>query len=789
MSSPEFNLPSLRTIAPVPRQLRNNTILTWSESIEPDYEVAHPNSRADDFGFDVIPVVVNGVEVVKLKRVVIEVAKWGTILQRLSKKITTKPYRISELVVAAAAFGLTTSGFYLYRAFTTCCYLLGPLIFQPRRIVPFDGVLVIHRGIFIDNTRCFACRLEYVDDLDAPLVFIDGRVYCSQECHDHHKEVRHEYTAKTYQEVKAGLRCAYCNWFFRPGDHEAMAIRGVYCFCSIQHATAEKAYKESVTTERRHAAAAARRNGPPPTIPVAMALLGNDDDRKYFKSLITRENRELLKTQKVGYMDSEYDSQGGEVKLADIREILMYCPTTNAKVHVIRHHPNYNYQRAVKEIIAFINHVDLLDAYQPSKCDYYRIEVFVGKDNFKKHGFDKKFQDFFRRLSLIMTSDPNSTAKRVYLPNRCLATVDRYMFKAGDIEMPSDQRPAGLLPKDHFEDEDLDDFCTTKCRIDVIDLINYAIVMRAVLQPGLMMAWKLGPALATGNVIVMKTSEKTPLSALKICELIVETGFPPGVVNVISGFGPTAGDAIVRHMDIRKVAFTGSTGTGRLIMAAAAASNLKKVSLELGGKSPNIVLADANLEMAVKASIIGFTLNQGQCCCGGSRVYVQEPVYEQFINLLRQHTSNIAIGHAFDGDKQMGPLVDEIQFNRVMGYIVDGKKEGAQVETGGVRVGDKGYFVAPTIFSGVNDDMKIAREEIFGPVVVYGLAAAVHTTNVSMTHKMARELHSGTVWINTYNLLAAHIPFGGFKESGIGRENGEYALHEYTQIKSVVVQL
>ncbi|KAJ3316326.1 Aldehyde dehydrogenase, partial [Blyttiomyces sp. JEL0837] len=292
-----------------------------------------------------------------------------------------------------------------------------------------------------------------------------------------------------------------------------------------------------------------------------------------------------------------------------------------------------------------------------------------------------------------------------------------------------------------------------------------------------------------------------------ICELIVEAGFPAGVVNVISGFGPTVGDAISRHMDIRKVAFTGSTATGRLVMAAAAASNLKKVTLELGGKSPNIVLADANLEMAVKASIIGFTLNQGQCCCAGTRVYVQEAVYEQFINLLRQHTSQITIGHAFDAEKQMGPLVDEIQFNRVMGYIEDGKKEGAQVETGGVRVGDKGYFVAPTIFSGVNDDMKIAKEEIFGPVVVvmkfktveeiierannsnYGLAAAVHTTNVSMAHKMARELHSGTVWINTYNLLAAHIPFGGFKESGFGRENGEYALQEYTLIKSVVVQL
>ncbi|KAJ3212044.1 aldehyde dehydrogenase (NAD(P)(+)) ald5 [Dinochytrium kinnereticum] len=325
--------------------------------------------------------------------------------------------------------------------------------------------------------------------------------------------------------------------------------------------------------------------------------------------------------------------------------------------------------------------------------------------------------------------------------------------------------------------------------------------------PLLMLAWKLGPALCTGNVIVMKSSEKTPLSALKFCELIKEAGFPPGVFNLLSGFGPTAGEAIARHMDIMKVAFTGSTGVGRRIMAAAATSNLKKVSLELGGKSPNIVFDDANLDLAVAATKIGFTLNHGQTCCAGTRVYVQEGVYDKFVEKLRDAAASIKLGGQFHPESNHGPLVDEIQFNRVMGYIEDGKKAGAKVVYGGERHGDKGYFVKPTIFSEVHDDMKVVREEIFGPVVCvmkfktteeiverannsnYGLAAAIHTTNLSTAHRVANELESGTVWVNTYNLLTEQMPFGGYKESGFGRENSEYALHEYTRVKAVFMAI
>ncbi|KAJ3096041.1 aldehyde dehydrogenase (NAD(P)(+)) ald5 [Phlyctochytrium planicorne] len=323
----------------------------------------------------------------------------------------------------------------------------------------------------------------------------------------------------------------------------------------------------------------------------------------------------------------------------------------------------------------------------------------------------------------------------------------------------------------------------------------------------IMYAWKLGPALCTGNAIVMKTSEKTPLSALKVCELIVEAGFPAGVVNVLSGFGPTAGEAIARHMEISKVAFTGSTNVGRKVMVAAATSNLKKVSLELGGKSPNIVFNDADLDTAVAASKIGFTLNHGQCCCAGTRVYVQEGVYDAFVAKLKAAASEIKLGGQFDDGANHGPLVDELQFNRVMGYIEDGKKAGAKVELGGERHGDKGYFVQPTIFSEVNEDMKVVREEIFGPVVCvmkfkteeeiverannsnYGLAAAIHTKNLSVAHRVASKLQAGTIWVNTYNNLSEQLPFGGYKESGIGRENGEYAIHEYTQVKAVYMNL
>ncbi|KAJ3087585.1 hypothetical protein HK102_010732 [Quaeritorhiza haematococci] len=327
--------------------------------------------------------------------------------------------------------------------------------------------------------------------------------------------------------------------------------------------------------------------------------------------------------------------------------------------------------------------------------------------------------------------------------------------------------------------------------------------------PILMQAWKLAPALACGNTVVLKSSEKTPLTALKVAELIIEAGFPPGVVNILSGHGHTAGDAIVRHPDVTKVAFTGSTTTGRKIMATAAKSNLKKVSLELGGKSPQIVFKDADLEKAVQAACQGIYFNMGQCCNAGSRVFVQEEIYDDFVNAFKAATKTVKVGDPFDESTINGPIVDSIQFNRVLSYIDSGKKDGAKVETGGNRLPSqpKGYFIEPTLFTNVRDDMKIAQEEIFGPVLVamkfktvdevverankttYGLAAAVHTRDIKTAVDVSGRLAAGTVWVNCFNVMLPQMPFGGYKQSGFGRELGKDALQEYTQIKSVMMSV
>jgi aldehyde dehydrogenase (NAD+) len=325
--------------------------------------------------------------------------------------------------------------------------------------------------------------------------------------------------------------------------------------------------------------------------------------------------------------------------------------------------------------------------------------------------------------------------------------------------------------------------------------------------PMLMLAWKLAPALATGNTVVMKPAEQTPLSALRIAELIVEAGFPEGVVNMLAGYGPTAGAAIARHMDVDKVAFTGSTEVGHLIMEAAAKSNLKRVTLELGGKSPNIVFADTNLDEAVEGAHFGLFFNHGQCCCAGSRVFVEEKIYDQFVEKSGARANKRKVGDPFDPMTEQGPQVDQAQFDKVMGFIDSGQSEGAKLVCGGGRVGDKGYFIQPTVFADVQDDMKIAREEIFGPVMSiipfksvdevvaranhteYGLAAAVWTRDIQKAHAIANSVRAGTVWVNCYNVLDTRAPFGGFKQSGIGRELGEYGLQQYTEVKTVTVKL
>jgi aldehyde dehydrogenase (NAD+) len=325
--------------------------------------------------------------------------------------------------------------------------------------------------------------------------------------------------------------------------------------------------------------------------------------------------------------------------------------------------------------------------------------------------------------------------------------------------------------------------------------------------PLLMLAWKVGPALATGNTIVMKSAEQTPLSALVFAQYVREAGFPAGVFNLISGFGKTAGAAIASHMDIDKVAFTGSTAVGRSIMKAAADSNLKKVTLELGGKSPNIVFDDADIESAIHWVSYGIYYNHGQCCAAGTRIFVQETIYDKFIQAFKKRSEEHKVGDPFHTDTFQGPQVSKQQYDRILGYIETGKSEGATVVTGGGRHGDKGYFIQPTIFADVKPDMRIMREEIFGPVCAiakfkdaddvirmgndtsYGLAAAVHTTNLNTAIRVSNALKAGTVWVNCYNLFSHQLPFGGFKESGIGRELGEAALANYTHNKSVAVML
>ncbi|EMD41318.1 hypothetical protein CERSUDRAFT_78973 [Gelatoporia subvermispora B] len=325
--------------------------------------------------------------------------------------------------------------------------------------------------------------------------------------------------------------------------------------------------------------------------------------------------------------------------------------------------------------------------------------------------------------------------------------------------------------------------------------------------PLMMVCWKIGPALATGNAIVLKPSEFTPLTALLTAKLIDEAGFPPGVVNIVNGYGSTVGQAIAEHMHIEKVAFTGSTLVGRKVMEAAAKSNLKKVTLELGGKSPSIVFDDADLSVAVEWAAHGIYFNHGQTCCAGSRIFVHEKIYDTFLHKFTEKSKSLKVGDPFALDSFQGPQVSEIQFNRIMGYIDSGKQEGATLHMGGHRIGTEGYFISPTIFTDVRPEMRIVREEIFGPVgviikfkddddiihqandTVYGLAAALFTTNVKRAIKTAHALHAGTVWVNCSNTLYANVPFGGYKQSGIGRELGEYALSNYTNVKAIQINI
>lgn len=397
---------------------------------------------------------------------------------------------------------------------------------------------------------------------------------------------------------------------------------------------------------------------------------------------------------------------------------------------------------------------------------------------------------------------------RVYLAS--LETLDNgkpfsYSYNADlDLSIKCYRYYAGFANKNHGKTIPIDGdyFCYT--RHEPVGICGQIIPWNF---PLLMQAWKWAPALAMGNVVILKTAEQTPLSANYVAALAAEAGFPPGVISVIPGFGHTAGDAIVRHPDIHKVAFTGSTEVGKIVAVNATNSNLKRVSLELGGKSPNIVFADADLDRAIETSHFGLFFNQGQCCCAGSRIYVEEKVYDEFVEKSVEKAKKRVVGDPFDVKVDQGPQVDKEQAEKILGMIESGRREGAKLCTGGNRVDRKGYFIQPTVFADVKDDMTIAKEEIFGPVMQilkfknvdeviqrannseYGLAAAVNTKDIGKALYLAHSLEAGTVWVNCYNVFDAAAPFGGFKSSGHGRELGEYGLEAYTEVKNVTIKI
>lgn len=324
--------------------------------------------------------------------------------------------------------------------------------------------------------------------------------------------------------------------------------------------------------------------------------------------------------------------------------------------------------------------------------------------------------------------------------------------------------------------------------------------------PLLMMAWKLGPALACGNTVVMKPAEQTPLTALRVAELAAEAGLPAGVLNIVNGFGETAGAALCAHPDVDKIAFTGHVDTAKIIQKATA-DTLKRTSYELGGKSPNVIFADANLDAAVDGAFHAIYFHGGQCCTAGSRLFVEDKIRDEFVSKLAAKAKARRIGDPLDSDTQQGPQVSQEQLDKILGYVDIGQKQGAKLVTGGQKAGERGFYVEPTIFDGVKDEMAIAKDEIFGPVVsvlpfksaeevfdranrtYYGLAAAIWTKDIDKAHLYAKHVKAGTVWVNCYHIVDSSTPFGGFKMSGHGRENGEAALELYTELKTVTVKL
>ena len=394
--------------------------------------------------------------------------------------------------------------------------------------------------------------------------------------------------------------------------------------------------------------------------------------------------------------------------------------------------------------------------------------------------------DELAKLETLDNGKPISDSKNVDVP----LTASTYRYYAG----LADKVQGKTIPIDGPF------FCYS--RYEPIGVVGQIIPWNF---PLALQSWKLGPALAAGNTVVMKPAEQTPLSALKVGELIVEAGFPPGVVNLLPGFGDV-GAALSIHPEVDKIAFTGSTEVGKLIAKNSGERNLKRVTLELGGKSPNIILDDADIDQAIKQSQIGLYFNQGQCCIAGSRLFVHERIYDAFVEKSVECSRSRKLGDPFDEATQQGPQVDKTQFDRIMSYIEKGKAEGAKLCTGGVRWGNKGYYIEPTVFSDVTDEMTIAKEEIFGPVMSimkfkdmdevikranathYGLGAGVVTKDLEKALHLVNALRVGTVYVNCYDVLQCNTPFGGYKDSGVGKELGEDAIYSYLESKTVIMK-